>query len=59
MSKILVRGERYKTDLLKEDFVSHALLVGVIFVDSYAGDKIKEQKEEAERDIENQKRAGD
>lgn len=30
----------------------------MIFVDNYAGDKIKEQKEEAERELENQKRAG-
>jgi len=59
MSTILVCGERYKTDSLKEDFVSYALRVGVMFVDSYAGDKFKEQKEEAEREIQNQKRAGD
>lgn len=29
-----------------------------MIVDNYAGDKIREQKEEAEREVENQKRAG-
>lgn len=57
-SKIQTSEGRSRTSLLKGDFVSLRSPSPTINTDVSTGDKVKEQKEDAEREVENQRRAG-
>jgi len=59
MSKTLVSAGKSRTSWLSEDSVRWSpfdIVIGL--TDCLIGDKVREQKEEAEREVENQRRAG-